>query len=337
MIPELLQHLATTWSDQFSAYGIDLQSPLYALKVGADADEDRKLNFFVFQQNEKIPSLIMKIGRSEAAKPRLIHEYRSMKFLTSIDILASQIPRPLGLFEDNTIFLEEYISGAALNTLIHRNKRTTPQAVRHDLSRIYEWLTHFSKFSKKQSYAFLGASEIRDRHERLGMTLPDEFVDELMVQANKYEGISLPLCSSHGDFWPGNVIMHHGGLYIIDWEDYRENTYPYYDAFLFAMTYATVISFSRWSKESDNTRLNRALLLESNWFSLIMIEAFQSYFESMRYPLDATHLFFSLFLFDMAIPSDVHSQGRKKLSRKWQQRLTRYADSYKQSLWYRNP
>lgn len=68
---------------------------------------------------------------------------------------------------------------------------------------------------------------------------------------------SLPSAAAHGDFTPWNTTISQGELYVYDWEEFRLNEIPWFDALHFV--FQTELLLTRSSSVAINSALNNCL------------------------------------------------------------------------------
>ena len=324
MLPDLLQNLTNSWREPLCQAGIHLQQPLSAIQIGGARGKDRKVNFLVFESGHSLPVLMMKVARTSGYQERLRHEHESLVTVWQNPALQTSIPRPLGLFifEKNFVLLEQCLPGIPLKVLLRRQQRVSPHEVQHDCQQALTWLQQLQQVTYSGLATFAGEAAVTARLERMTNPLPDAFVQHLRTLARRYEGLAIPRCSRHGDYWPGNLMLHEGQLGVIDWEDFSAEAWPFHDLFLFFTSYTYPWDGWRWTKPT--IAFQRAFL-EDNWFSQLITSSVHKYFQTLNMPQSAAALLFSLFLLDRAAPAADEGQKRQQQAVVWQERLQLYA------------
>ena len=337
MLPQLLQNLTDTWRDPLNAAGIQLASPLAAIQLGGATGKDRKINYLVFTAERETPHLMMKIARTATYQERLSHEHEALTNIWQNPSLQEGVPRPLGIFtvDNNLVLLEQCLLGTSLKVLLRRRQRITPIQARQDCEQSINWLQKMQQATAIGTVLFEGETAVIQRQQHLNMSLPPAFNHHLCTLAEKYKGIDIPLCGSHGDYWPGNLLWHNGAIGVIDWEDFQSGVWPFHDFFLYFINYADIYPWQGWRWSPMATAFSYALL-EQNWFADIFANCTQQYFQALDIPYEAASLFLSLFLMDQATPPAAAGQKRQQQAAVWQKRLAHYAKHISQSIFNRS-
>jgi hypothetical protein len=310
-----------------------LQAPLSVIQIGGAKGKDRKVNYLVFAADRPFPVLMMKVGRTAGYQERLQHEHAAMTAVWQNPALQQSVPQPLGLFtfEENFVLLEQCLPGTPLKVLLRRQQRTSPNHVRQDSQQALAWLQKMQQVTQAGVEAFPGETAVTTRLERIAEPLPHKFTQNLLALAREYEGLSIPLSSRHGDYWPGNLMLHEGKLGIIDWEDFTAVAWPFHDLFLFFTNYAHTYPWQGWRWTKATLAFQRAFF-DHNWFAQLIKSAVREYFQAFNLPPASAALFFALFLLDRAAPAAHEGQKRQEQSGVWQERLHVYAHHEEPSI-----
>jgi thiamine kinase-like enzyme len=333
MLPALLENLTDRWREPLGQRGVQLQQPLSALQIGGARGKERKVNFLVFESGGSQPVLMMKVARTTAYQGQLRHEHEALTAVWQNPALKAAVPRPLGLFmfEKRFVLLEQCVPGTSLKVLLRRQQRVSRQQVQHDCQQALAWLQQMQQATYSGIETFAGEALLTGYLERLANPLPKAFVQQLRTLAREYEGLAIPLCSRHGDYWPGNLILHKGQLGVIDWEDFLAVAWPFYDLFLFFTNYTSTYPWDGWRWTRAPAAFARAFL-QDNWFSQLITSSVQQYLQRLKIPPASAALFFSLFLLERARPAADEGQKRQEQAVVWQERLQLYANHNGQSI-----
>lgn len=326
MLPDLLQNLSGIWCEPLYEAGIRLQPPLSVIQIGGARGKDRKVNFLVFAPQQAFPLLMMKVARTPGYQERLQHEHEALTAVWQNPDLQNSVPRPLGLFpfNNNFVLLEQCLPGVPLKVLLRRQQRVSPAEVRQDSQQALAWLQKMQQATQAGMDTFSGETAVTTRLERINTPLPEKFVQNLRAMAREYEGLAIPLSSRHGDYWPGNLMLHEGQLGIIDWEDFTAVASPFHDLFLFFTNYTHTYPWQGWRWTKATVAFQRAFF-DDNWFSQLINSSVKDYFQALNLPPASAALFFTLFLLDRAAPAAAEGQKRQQQSGVWQERLQQYA------------
>jgi hypothetical protein len=153
---------------------------------------------------------------------------------------------------------------------------------------------------------------------------------ELLRSAQGHDKLSLPVTASHGDFWPGNVLLEPARISVIDWDYFKHEEWPLLDLFLFTSTYARAYPWNSWKWVPRGKAFEKAFL-EDNWFSKIVAESIHSYFLRMKLPPASIDLLFAHFLLHMSKREQREQNG----SQQWREFLTLYSHNHDRSIFKR--
>jgi thiamine kinase-like enzyme len=290
MLAELLDRLANEWAPESP------RLPLSAIKLAGSGGQARKVNFLVFENQARLPSYLVKVTRDSEFQSQLADEFSNLQYVFAHPSLQAHLPRPLGLFEHRQILvmLETCVPGIALENLLWRGQRHSSAEIATDLEQVRVWLEDFWRETRTGTITFEGRSEIENRLTQLDVRLPAALQKGLLSISTEVQGNSIPLTARHGDFWPGNLMISHAGLGVIDWETLARAVSPLHDLFFFAVTYAM-----RHSRGTDAQRFAFAFL-QKNPFSAALAAMLRKALASLGIPPGSAGLFFTIFLIDMA-------------------------------------
>lgn len=87
---------------------------------------------------------------------------------------------------------------------------------------------------------------------------------------------------SHGDFWPGNVLMTaNGAVAVIDWEHFSASASPFIDVFHYPLTYGLRYPWKRYTRLEPEDAFRRAFL-ERNHLSRAVTRYLRTYAERRK-------------------------------------------------------
>ncbi|PWT91795.1 MAG: hypothetical protein C5B54_04655 [Acidobacteria bacterium] len=339
MITELLNRLIGEWSTETQKAGLNLKGPLFALKASEARVKDRKINFFVFDHNSHEPVVLMKLARTSSYEQRLRDEYRALNKVVTLKTLSHTTPFPIGLFDycNHVVLIEQCLPGDPLSVLLRRHKRNGRDQMHQDISRAMNWLLTFQEGTRAETVLFEGSAVVeaalnllKMRHN--GKQLADDFTQNLFQLAVEFTGLAIPRTASHGDFWPGNVLMNDSKIGVIDWDYFEPDQFPFNDAFLFITSYARTYPWQSWRWASRKEAFAHAFL-EKNWFSQLMKETITDYLQELGIPEKSISLFYALFLMEMA-STDQGLDRDQQQSKRWMEFLDLYAGNWKTSIFY---
>ena len=332
MIYTLLENLTSIWSNTLKNADIELNGPLSAIQIGGFRGKDRKVNFLIFDRAGLSPVLVLKTGRSDSFGSKLERCFQNLAETKKLTSIQQTTPVPIGMFEyeDRIVTAESFSPGTSLNLLLRRGCRTAPRQVEEDLQRAMNWLEAFQRETTSEDVLWNVKAEIERQLATCDFKLTIRFRLDLLRSAHEHETLSLPVTASHGDYWPGNVLLEPARISVIDWDYFKHEEWPLLDLFLFVSTYARAYPWSGWKWVPRGEAFKKAFL-QQNWFSEMIRESLKSYFLRMKLPASAIHLLFAHFLLYMSKREQREQNG----SLQWHEFLTLYSHNYEKSIFKR--
>jgi phosphotransferase family enzyme len=332
MIYNLLENLTGIWSKTVQNAEIEFATPLSAIQIGGFRGKDRKVSFLIFDKTSPSPVLVLKTARSDTYRSQLERGFENLIKVKKISSVGPTTPTPVGIFEyeDHLISAESFSRGTSLSLLLRRGNRTGPHHVEEDFQRATNWLERFQSETVSEDVRWNVKNEIERQLAACDLRLTIRFRLDLLRSAHDQEKLSLPVTASHGDFWPGNVLLEPARLSVIDWDYFKYEEWPLLDLFLFTTTYARAYPWKgyRWIPRAQAFQ---KAFLDENWFSEIIREAVHSYFLRTKLPPAAIHLLFAHFLLHMSKREQREQNG----SEQWREFLTLYSHQDQKSIFKR--
>lgn len=327
MLEALAESLCGVWSEALQAHDVILRPPLRLLKAGSLNGAGRKVCFFVFGDRQARPKVVIKHARDEADQARLRYEHEALARVAAVPAVGATVPRPVGQFawRGGLVTVETCLPGVPLRVLWHRGQRVRAAEAARALDAGQSWLARLQGATHSGYTPFRGA-------DRFGAepALRADFMDELRSVAKTWTGHPLPLVVRHGDFWPGNWLVTRDGCGVIDWEHSSVGT-GWTDGFMFLVTLTQVFPWTASSAENKLEAFRRAFLQPG-----ALTEAARAYTACLLHaqglPPEAAHLFFSLFLIDMAGASPQPRPGQPRPQAWWPTLLELYSTERRRSI-----
>jgi hypothetical protein len=151
------------------------------------------------------------------------------------------------------------------------------------------------------------------------------FLNEISAVIAGGTGVNIKLVCSHGDFFPGNVLVDGGRVRVIDWETMREGAIQTDDLFSLFLSYRLPPSQADGADRILDSF--RFVFMEDSWFSRMVVEAIRHY--AVQTGLAGGRSLEALFVFYLLRQSVLEAQGvmeQKMMAReRWQARLEYYA------------
>lgn len=284
MIKKVIGFLIDQWDKYFP--GVEKPKKISFLQLCGDSDYriTEKIEFFLFFDSRRYPTLVISLPRNPKYTELLQNEYLSLKKLYSInsEFLKNSVPKPI-LYEKIGIthaLITDYLAGRTMEHMIIK-KRLSRKMSELFLKEMTEWLIELN---------FHTVSEPIDIYEYANNLLKEyilyypyhkSFFAEILDSVN---GISVPATFVHGNPAAGNILVDEKGLKrgdctlrLVDWAVARERGIPLSDLIIF-LTWYGLTFFST----GDFSRSYRLTFFESNQFSNNVKEAVYSYCERAK-------------------------------------------------------
>lgn len=188
------------------------------------------------------PNKVLKLPRTlDAQESTLLHRQvlAELLGLPALEPFAGLLPRPLawGTFEGQSYYLESALPGAAASSLVRRHAE--PLTLERDTARAIRQL-HLGTLQRgvvgSADFASLAGDDLALLYQ-LCEGWPEPALYRSKLQAIETQlrqqmlGLELPFAWSHGDLWPGNIMIAPSGALsgIIDWDRARPSQLPLLD------------------------------------------------------------------------------------------------------------
>lgn len=174
--------------------------------------------------------------QSTATHRQVVSTLHSMPMLRSFVAL---IPRALawGDFEGQHFYLETALGGRIASDLVRQG--TAPAMFKQDAVRAIRQLhigTAQRRVVDSVGFARLAGDDLarlyeESKHWPDSARMRDALQSVEALLRRKFLGLTLPFAWTHGDYWPGNILVHAGGGVsgIIDWDRAIPNQLPLLD------------------------------------------------------------------------------------------------------------
>jgi aminoglycoside phosphotransferase (APT) family kinase protein len=139
------------------------------------------------------------------------------EFKTLLALQCLRLPAPYPMLLDPPFMITDYIEGGMDFTLASAERIARQMAT--SLVKI-----HSADLTRVNLHDLPKLSDRVIDEVKTTKTLPNELMDETRVRNALAAAMPLnqrnPIVLLHGDYWPGNLLWHHGSLAaVIDWED----------------------------------------------------------------------------------------------------------------------
>lgn len=194
------------------------------IKVSGRENLTGKVLFFIGDQ--KRIKFVAKIARFDDGDSKLKNEMQKIQEYNNIKVKKIVI-------QQKEVYLEPYINGRRFRKNEINNQK-----------RAIDWLLKFQKQTDYKNHDQI----FKDEHIKLNKYLlflsenniiNNSTFKKLVKDLNKFyeiiEKIKLNICSEHGDFFLGNIILSKNRLYYIDFEFFKKRGNPIFDFCFFIL------------------------------------------------------------------------------------------------------
>jgi hypothetical protein len=215
--------------------------------VAASKDPDSKATFVITDPaGAPEGQVAVKIPATPAAGATVEREGRMLVELRRMPLgrIAHTVPRYVGSrsLGGLPVLVSTAMPGTPMAVCYHQWLHTArPEPVRRDFRAAGEWLAALQTVTSRRHAPVTWPEDVAtdlahrwDGHPQLTPAL-----DRLSAAAVGLSGHRLPLCTVHGDFWFGNVLVEAGEVSgVIDWEAAETTGSPLRDLVRFALSYS---------------------------------------------------------------------------------------------------
>jgi len=267
--------------------------------------------FFLFDRASPVPCAVAKVNNNAKENSFLKSEYCALTSLQGqLGIkLNKMIPVPLVFFEDKelTVLIQTFLPGRSIYFDL-RNSLFPKRHAQAHFRLALDWLIKFQLATKikdlyideeffKEHVIFQLEKYLEcfdtSKHET-------EMIKNKISEEHKLIGERIPIVARQGDFWARNIIINGSYVGVVDWEQCLERSTPFYDLFMFPVSYGLSHPWrlARWENPVDAFR---ATFLHKKWLSQLVRIYFQSYCHSIGISNKLLEIFFFVFLIERAL------------------------------------
>jgi hypothetical protein len=232
-----------------AAAGHPVRTPLALLQGRTLRDRCDKEMLFLVEEGACRPFAIVKWATEPAVKNLRVEQEALRRMRSSGDtVIARSCPAIWGPFpagEESAVTLQRCLPGPSA----YAQLRTSPWPrllARGHFDRVADWLERFWAVAGQPAHPF-NEKDIREHiegpllaaRERLGSEIvPESALRATLAASRACIGQPVRLVARHGDLWASNLLMGRRWLYVVDWEEFRPESFPTFDMLLFCTTYA---------------------------------------------------------------------------------------------------
>lgn len=309
MIKILLEYISEQWSTIFGG-------PKYRPKLHFVAARFNRLStgstiLFCFVDGALRPGLIAKIAGS-SGRTSLSAEY---EILTKVklmmpEVINKTVPEVYGKLEMGKYFivLMEYCPGISILERMRRRVIRKKSLFQQDIDLSLNWLKTFQQATlcEKVKLSAILPDLLKIKDNYINQFKPDRGVLALIKKSEiKIDELAdfqkIPLCWTHGDFVPRNILCSHRyeEIKIIDWEFAKPSGIPFFDLFHYLVFYAGYNK--RKLGKVDFTEGFQRFFIQENPDSSFIRKSVENYFDSMHVNANLIYPFFIYFLMDLSV------------------------------------
>ncbi len=294
--------------------GKKVRDPLSLLHAGGpDSGRDRRLAF-LSEAGAEQPFAVVKWGRGAWARG-LVREQAAISQVraTSNPVLLDSCPPSWGPFEsgpDTVVMIQRYIPSRSIYSQLRGN--LWPRLLVDDhFARVSSWLGHFAQ-ATLQAHRPLDEALIEEHIEAPLRTfaqlfgddfVPRQAIDGITCAAKEHLGQSVPLIAKHGDLWPTNLLSPYsraGGLYVVDWEHYRQVSLGGFDMLFFCTTYSRDFPWRPMGWMEYEVALSRAFI-QRTWLAGHVELALTDYHAAIELPRGLAPILLAVLMARMSV------------------------------------
>ncbi|MDT7841631.1 aminoglycoside phosphotransferase family protein [Streptomyces justiciae] len=204
-------------------------------------DPDACTVVLVFPPNGALPALALKVPTGPGAVPGILREADRLTAVAALPLgpVRPTVPEVLDLPRHTGLptLLTTALPGTSMLAAYHRpGHHARPAPVHRDFAAAAHWLAALqSATSAGTAPLDLAPKTFDTLDERLA---GERIRAELRFLRRRLRRCTAPLTAAHGDFWPGNVLVHGDRVTgVVDWENARTAGSPLADPARFVVAY----------------------------------------------------------------------------------------------------
>lgn len=244
----LYQIIDTTIKNEWQYLGLKSKpDKISALMLCNEGSKDQII-LYIFADEIRIPSLIVKIARTKDSIPVVSSEATNLESIQARFPNLEGIPRVLFCIDDGRLFAQArpYVNGVPFSGVVKERNRLEL------CLRVTSWLIRLARNTATDVPPDWRESLIDPVLSTLTPLFSSKLSrDQLQKTCQKVSSLNLSyLVCEHRDLSPWNIIIdHEGKIGVIDWEVARLNGLPAADLILF-LTYVNYHFDKTWGKQN---------------------------------------------------------------------------------------
>jgi Phosphotransferase enzyme family len=210
-------------------------------------DPNAKVTILLFPPGSRRPAYVAKVPTTDTAARSVEREAARLAELAERPLgpAGGTVPRIIGRFDygGRTALVTTALPGRSMLAAYHAWHHTArPNSVAADFAVASEWLAGLQRATARGAGCLDGALDgiaeaIRSRFG--GRPGTDADLGQLDSLRTRLAGVRVPRGVTHGDFWPGNLLVSEGRVSgVIDWEMARVSGLGTSDLGRFAIAYS---------------------------------------------------------------------------------------------------
>ncbi len=241
--------------------------------------ETQAVLLFFFEAGRREPSLVGKVSSAPNRNDELRREWRSLVSVRSSvpASLENSVPavRGAGEWRGRFYYLQDFSRGGMLPAFVGGGaggfRRGRPAA---GLARAWDWLMGFQAATAGgvRPAADLGIAGLIERCRAAHGAGEKDCLDWIESDLERYAARGVGVSASHGDFFPGNIVLGAERVMVIDWRYFARQRHVCFDVVTLLATLR--LSGAGGAEEDDLERI----LCGGHWTSRFFSERFGTFF-----------------------------------------------------------
>ena len=287
--------------------------------------ETQAVLYFFFEPGRRDPSIVAKAASGPGRNDELRRERDNLESVRACleGPLERSVPavRGSGEWRGRFYYLQEFAGGRMLPSSLDAGPPGLGRRrVAADLDRAWDWLMRFQSATAAGSrrVADLGVREAVARYrEAYGDGEDDRrCIARISAELERHGGRSAPMCASHGDLFPGNVLLGEGGVMVVDWRYFRRAHHACFDVM-------TLVSTLGAPGGPDGVE---RIFAGPHWTNGFFRERFGAFLAANGLDADLFALLSAAALLEMSVRERAETGRAGEKDAAWRRRLVRFLD-----------
>jgi hypothetical protein len=281
--------------------------------------------YFFFEPGRRDPSIVAKAASGPGRNDELRRERDNLESVHALleGPLQRSVPavRGSGEWRGRFYYLQDFAGGRMLPPSLDAGPLGLGRGrAAADLDRAWDWLLRFQSATAAGSrrIADLG---IRDAIARYRDAYGDGEDDRrclawISAELERHGGRNAPLCASHGDLFPGNVLLGESGVAVVDWRYFRRAHHACFDVM-------TLVSTLGATGGTDGVE---RVFAGPHWANAFFRERFGAFLAANGLGADLFVFLSAAALLEMSVREHAETGRSGEKDAAWRRRLVRFLD-----------